>query len=114
MTETAPTATPQTEIPQFQAPHTESPQGPADRPPLRRNRSRLMVGGVAAGLAEHTGIDALLWRIGFVALVFAGGAGFWLYLALWLLMPTAPAGPDDRTNVLDEWVGRLRRVVVRR
>ncbi|MGY2079227.1 PspC domain-containing protein [Modestobacter sp. SYSU DS0657] len=96
-----------------QLPPTEAPKSPADRPPLRRDRSRLMVGGVAAGLAEHTGIDALLWRIGFVALVFAGGSGIALYLALWLLMPTAPAGPDDRTNLLDEWVERVRRMFVR-
>ncbi|MQA35733.1 PspC domain-containing protein [Modestobacter roseus] len=112
MTETGTNATPSTELPQAEAPRGESPD--AERPPLRRDRSHLVVGGVAAGLAAHTGIDALLWRLGFVALVVAGGAGFWLYLALWLLMPTAPATPDDRTNVLDEWVEKLRRAVIRR
>ncbi|MCZ2836312.1 PspC domain-containing protein [Modestobacter sp. VKM Ac-2985] len=103
MTETTPIDSVQTETPRTESPHTE-----AAHPPLERSRTHLMVGGVAAGLARHTGIDVLLWRLGFVALTFAGGAGFFLYLALWLLMPAAPAGPTDRTNVLDEWVERLR------
>ena len=114
MTETAHTATPYTEIPQLTAPTTGTPQGPSARPPLLRSRTDLLVGGVAAGLARHTGVDALLWRLGFVALVFAGGAGFFLYLALWLLVPAAPATPEDRTNVLDGWVERIRAPFTRR
>ncbi|MCZ2818985.1 PspC domain-containing protein [Modestobacter sp. VKM Ac-2977] len=102
MTENVQTETVQTETP------TPTPGTENVRPPLRRSRSDLWLGGVSGGLARHTGIDVLLWRLGFVALTFAGGAGFFLYLALWLLMPVAPAGPTDRTNVLDEWVERLR------
>jgi len=45
---------------------------------------------VSGGLAEYTGVDALLWRVGFVALALAGGAGFVVYLLLWLLMPAGP------------------------
>ena len=84
------------------------PSGPSDRPPLRRSRTDIMLGGVSGGLAEHTGIDALLWRVAFAGLTVAGGAGIPIYLVLWVLMPPAPAGPADRTNVLDEWVERLR------
>jgi phage shock protein PspC (stress-responsive transcriptional regulator) len=51
-----------------------------------------MVGGVAGGLAEYSGVDALLWRVGFVALALAGGTGVLVYLLLWLLMPATPAG----------------------
>jgi hypothetical protein len=47
---------------------------------------------VSGGLAEYTGIDALLWRVGFVALALAGGAGVLVYLLLWLLMPAGPPG----------------------
>ena len=78
------------------------------RPPLFRSRTDMMLGGVSGGLAAHTGVDALLWRVAFVGLTLAGGAGIPIYLALWVLVPPAPAGPADRTNVLDEWVGRLR------
>ena len=87
-----------------QLPPTDS----AARPPLQRSRTDMMLGGVSGGRAEHTGVDALLWRVAFVALTLAGGAGIPVYLLLWVLMPPAPAGPADRTNVLDEWVERLR------
>ncbi|MCZ2825288.1 MULTISPECIES: PspC domain-containing protein [unclassified Modestobacter] len=103
MTETVHTETVQTETP-----HTETPRTETVRPPLRRSRTDLWLGGVSGGLARHTGIDVLLWRAGFAALTLAGGSGVALYLVLWLLMPAAPAGPADRTNVLDEWVERLR------
>jgi phage shock protein PspC (stress-responsive transcriptional regulator) len=63
-----------------------------------------VIGGVSGGLAEYSGIDALLWRVGFVALTLAGGTGIVVYLLLWLLMPVGhgtavekpprpPAGP---------------------
>jgi len=68
----------------------------------------MMLGGVSGGLAEHTGVDALLWRVGFAVLTLTGGLGIPIYLLLWVLMPAAPAGPADRTNLLDEWVERLR------
>jgi phage shock protein PspC (stress-responsive transcriptional regulator) len=67
------------------------PPGPAPRPPLRRSRTDKVLGGVAGGLAEYTGIDALLWRVAAIALTFAGGSGVIIYLLLWLLMPPAPA-----------------------
>lgn len=97
-------------------PFPEAPAGPPPppppgatglRPPLRRSRQDKVVGGVSGGLADYTGIDALLWRVGFIALVFAGGTGVIVYLLLWVLMParrdvdpatavvrpTEPAGP---------------------
>jgi phage shock protein PspC (stress-responsive transcriptional regulator) len=57
-----------------------------------------VLGGVSGGLAEYSGIDALLWRVGFVALALAGGSGVLVYLLLWLLMPATPVGgaPDQR------------------
>jgi phage shock protein C len=83
-------------------------QQPPSRPPLRRSRTDMLLGGVSGGLAEHTGVDALLWRVAFVGLTVAGGAGIPIYLLLWVLMPPAPTGPADKTNVLDEWVERVR------
>ena len=61
-----------------------------------------MIGGVAGGLAEYSGVDPLLWRVGFVALAFAGGSGVLVYLLLWLLMPAggaAPAGAESSRPV---------------
>jgi phage shock protein PspC (stress-responsive transcriptional regulator) len=62
------------------------------RAQLRRSRSDKILGGVSGGLAEYSGIDALLWRVGFVALAVAGGTGVIVYLLLWLLMPADPSG----------------------
>jgi phage shock protein PspC (stress-responsive transcriptional regulator) len=71
-----------------EAPHLEPPPL---RPALRRSRTDKVAGGVAGGLAEYSGVDALLWRVGFVALTLAGGTGIAVYLLLWLLMPAGPA-----------------------
>jgi phage shock protein C len=66
-----------------------------------------MIGGVCGGLAEYSGIDPLLWRVGFVALTLAGGSGILVYLLLWVLMPMGPVGTDYRPNALDGLVERL-------
>ena len=75
--------------PAWQPPPPPPPGLPA-RPQLRRSRTDKILGGVSGGLAEYSGIDALLWRVGFVALALAGGAGVVVYLLLWLLMPAGP------------------------
>src|SRR3954447_20069450 len=66
------------------------PPGPAPRPPLRRSRTDKVIGGVAGGLADYTGIDALLWRGGAVAPTPAGGSGILISVLLGLLMPAGP------------------------
>jgi phage shock protein PspC (stress-responsive transcriptional regulator) len=66
------------------------PPGPPVRAQLRRSRTDKILGGVSGGLAEYSGIDALHWRVGFVALALAGGTGVVVYLLLWLLMPAGP------------------------
>jgi phage shock protein PspC (stress-responsive transcriptional regulator) len=82
------------------APPSPDPPAAFEAPPvrsqLRRSGTDKMVGGVAGGLAEYSGIDPLLWRVGFVALTFAGGSGVLVYLLLWLLMPHGSAAPTDR------------------
>lgn len=56
-------------------------------PRLQRSSSDKVLTGVCGGLSRHTGVDAILFRIGFVALVMAGGVGILLYIALAVLMP---------------------------
>ncbi|MGY1673157.1 PspC domain-containing protein [Geodermatophilus sp. SYSU D00710] len=70
---------------------------PPPRPALRRSRTDKVAGGVAGGLAEYSGVDPLLWRVGFVALTLAGGTGIAVYLLLWLLMPAGPRRAADGT-----------------
>ncbi|MGY1720587.1 PspC domain-containing protein [Blastococcus sp. SYSU DS0552] len=81
--------------PTVEPPAWSPPPGPPARPQLRRSRTDKVIGGVNGGLAEYTGIDALLWRVGFVALALAGGTGLLVYLLLWLLMPTGPEGTTE-------------------
>ncbi|MGY2066809.1 PspC domain-containing protein [Blastococcus sp. SYSU DS0619] len=76
------------EPPSWPPPPPEGPQ--AVRPQLRRSQTDKILGGVNGGLAEYTGIDALLWRVGFVALTLAAGTGVIVYLLLWALMPAGP------------------------
>src|SRR3954452_19177576 len=84
-----PPSPPPLEPPMWQPP--PPPPGPPVRSQLRRSRTDKILGGVSGGLAEYSGIDALLWRVGFVALALAGGTGVIVYLLLWLLMPAGPA-----------------------
>ena len=46
-----------------------------------------IIGGVAAGLAEHLGVDVLLVRIVLVLLSFCAGLGLLLYAGLWMTLP---------------------------
>jgi phage shock protein PspC (stress-responsive transcriptional regulator) len=103
MTTAPPPAAPPPSPPPLDPPAWEPPPPPPAGPParaqLRRSRTDKILGGVSGGLAEYSGVDALLWRVGFVALTLAGGAGFIVYLLLWLLMPAGPTfygAPEER------------------
>jgi phage shock protein PspC (stress-responsive transcriptional regulator) len=56
---------------------------------LYRNPDDRTLGGVASGLAAYFNIEVLWVRLLFIALIFAGGAGFVIYLILWIITPQA-------------------------
>jgi phage shock protein PspC (stress-responsive transcriptional regulator) len=57
---------------------------------LFRDTDNAIVAGVAAGVANYFGIDAVIIRIIFVLLtIFGGGVGLVLYVLLWLVVPEA-------------------------
>ncbi len=57
---------------------------------LFRNPDDKVLGGVASGLSAYFGINDPIWiRVLFLALFFGFGSGFFLYLALWILVPKA-------------------------
>jgi phage shock protein PspC (stress-responsive transcriptional regulator) len=96
MTSIPPPPAPPEAVPPYGSPPPEPPPppgSPASPRTLRRSRTDKVIGGVAGGLAEYTGVDALLWRVGAIALTLAGGSGVLVYLLLWLLMPVAPKDP---------------------
>ncbi|MGZ4351927.1 MAG: PspC domain-containing protein [Gaiellaceae bacterium] len=63
-------------------------------------------GGVCAGLADYTGGDVALFRLGAIALTILGGAGITLYIAAWLLIPERGA---ERSIAERVWAARHRR-----
>lgn len=63
---------------------------------LFRSKTDRMIGGVCGGLGEYLGIDPTFIRIFFFILVFGGGAGFWIYILLWFLIPE-----EDKENSKD-------------
>ena len=46
--------------------------------------------GVCGGLGEYFQIDSTIMRLIFVLLAFGGGAGFWIYLIMALIIPNNP------------------------
>jgi phage shock protein PspC (stress-responsive transcriptional regulator) len=78
---------------------TSTGSGPASstlppRPPLRRPREGRLIAGVAAGVAEHVGMDVAIVRILFVvATIFTSGAGVAAYALAWVLIPEE--SPND-------------------
>ena len=76
---------------------------------LARSRKDRKIAGICGGLGEHTGVPAWLWRLIFIAAVFAHGAGALVYLFAWIFMPQAkePAGKARAKTAT--WLQRLTR-----
>jgi len=77
---------------------------PADaeppRPRLARNTAARVLGGVAAGIADHFAVNPLLVRLAFVVAAFFGGIGVIVYVVAWIVLPSATPGvaPAPRDN----------------
>jgi phage shock protein PspC (stress-responsive transcriptional regulator) len=66
------------------------PSGPRR---LTRSRDQRVLGGVAGGLGEYLGVDAVLVRIAWVILILAGfGLGLIVYVVAWIIIPEAEPG----------------------
>ncbi len=61
---------------------------------LTKSRKNRMVAGVAAGIAEYTGIDPVLIRLAFVLGAMAGFTGVVIYIVLAIVMPAQDASPE--------------------
>lgn len=56
---------------------------------LTRSLTDRKIAGVCGGLAEYFGVDPVLVRIVFLALLLVFGGGGLLYLIFWLVAPEA-------------------------
>ncbi|QXJ22162.1 PspC domain-containing protein [Actinomadura graeca] len=70
---------------------------------LARDPERRVLTGVCTGLGRYTGIDPVVYRVGFAILVLAHGQGIILYIAAALLMPGRPDGPSPVEHVVRRW-----------
>ena len=56
---------------------------------ITKSKTDRVIDGVCGGLAEYFGIDSLLVRLAFVALIFINGVGVIIYFILMIIMPKA-------------------------
>lgn len=54
-----------------------------------RDTDSRMIAGVCSGLSAYTGVDVTIIRVLFVALAFAYGTAFLVYIILWFVAPKA-------------------------
>ena len=54
---------------------------------LYRSKDDRMIAGVCAGLAEYVDIDPTIVRLLFALGLIAGGATFWAYLVMMMVVP---------------------------
>jgi len=54
---------------------------------LHRSEDDRMIAGVCAGLAEYIDIDPTIVRLLFVLGLLVGGATFWAYLVMMMVVP---------------------------
>ena len=95
---------------------------------LYRAANDKVLGGVCAGLASYLKLDPAIVRLIFVLICFTWGAGFLLYIILWIVLPTKVVttsarkrlyrNPDDKVIAgvagglaayfhIDVWIPRL-------
>ncbi len=70
-------------------PASDSLEDEASIKKMYRNPDQKVLGGVAGGIASFFGADVVLIRLLFVVTAFFGGAGFILYIILWISLPEA-------------------------
>lgn len=85
------------------------------RKQLMRSTDDQILGGVCAGIGEYLLIDRTWVRLFFVLLAFGQGAGVWLYLVLWLIVPLeggrAEAGFDENVRTGAEEISDRARML---
>jgi phage shock protein PspC (stress-responsive transcriptional regulator) len=57
---------------------------------LYRNDTDKLLGGVCSGIANYLRIDPTIVRLVFALMVFGAGTGVFLYILLWIILPSKP------------------------
>lgn len=93
-------------------PATEPQGGPEGVRRLTRSSGDRVLGGVAGGLGRYFGVDPIIPRIAFAALVFAGGFGLLAYVAAWLFVPDEETGETAAASSRTATVAGIAALVI--
>lgn len=74
---------------------------------ITKSKTDRVIDGVCGGLAEYFGIDSLLVRLAFVALMFINGLGLILYIVLVIIMPKAESLDQPPKETIQENVKEM-------
>jgi len=80
-------------------PNQQYTGGPEESRRLYRAGNDKILGGVCAGLANYLRLDPAIVRIIFVLITFGWGAGFLLYIILWIVLPTRSLPANARKRL---------------
>ncbi|WP_203999995.1 ATP-binding protein [Virgisporangium aurantiacum] len=83
---------------------TATPPQARPQPRLFRDPGNRVLGGVAAGLAQHLGAPVMAIRIAFFALALTDGLGAILYTAFWAVLPLSSQAPKRNFRQLVPFV----------
>lgn len=76
---------------------------------LFRSEKDRVLAGVCAGLAEYLNIDVPVIRVIFLlGFVFGFTSSFWVYLILWVVVPTESNAKQETREVLKENVEEIK------
>ncbi|WP_198169176.1 PspC domain-containing protein [Herbidospora daliensis] len=78
-------------------------EAPPEEIQLARSSDGRMLMGVCAGMGRFTGMDPVLFRVGFAVLLLGSGIGLILYIAAFLLMREPGGGPGH----VEQWTRRI-------
>ncbi len=68
---------------------------------LTRSKSNRVIGGVAGGIAEFTGLDSGLVRLITAVLVVFTGVGLVAYILAWILLPEAGSSSSGLDSIIE-------------
>ncbi len=75
---------------------------------LTRSSTDRMIAGVCGGLAKQFNIDPTLVRIGFVLLTLFAGISPWVYLILWIAIPSDNSTATNFGQQLQQNLGEIQ------
>ncbi|MDR2930245.1 MAG: PspC domain-containing protein [Propionibacteriaceae bacterium] len=72
---------------------------------LARSKTNRVLGGVAGGIAEFTGLDSGLVRLITAAIVLFTGVGLVGYILAWILLPEEGSSSSGLTSIISAFRG---------